>query len=153
MLITVKTAKLAKKIGFKENCLAFTDIWGHVNYNKVFDFESEERRTYNGCDAPDDDTYLVRFVPVKSLYQSANTKEGNEDTWWDLPTQSELQKWLREVHNIHISIIPEIFNTDEPLFYFIKVQTHKCQIDICGSKIYEESLEEGLLQALKLINL
>ena len=60
------------------------------------------------------------------------------------PTQSELQKWLREKHNIHITI------------WFNKL-TKKCRIAIPEDiskveyKTYEEALEYALYEALKLI--
>ena len=67
-----------------------------------------------------------------------------------MPTQSLLQKWLREVHNIHIYIIADgrldfgmclniIDSPDESGYwnYFLKT--------------YEEALEKGLQEALKLI--
>ena len=58
------------------------------------------------------------------------------------PTQSLLQKWLRETHNIFISInvnyCYKIYNNDElyeESFYYNN---------------YEEALEQGLQEALKL---
>jgi hypothetical protein len=68
------------------------------------------------------------------------------------PTQSLLQKWLREVHNIHIDI-----NT----MYLSKGKCWDCYIgEISGESSiwnkevkgsYEEALEVGLQEALKLI--
>jgi hypothetical protein len=69
---------------------------------------------------------------------------------YSAPTQSLLQRWLREVHNIHI----EIVYIDEVL----KFQAQICLMGTntiisdtkCGT--YEEVLEEGLKEALNLIN-
>ena len=71
------------------------------------------------------------------------------------PTQSLLQKWLREVHKIHIEI--EIAADEElvniiPFIYQISIYKQKegyFPRDFYNT--YEEALEEGLLEALKLI--
>lgn len=65
------------------------------------------------------------------------------------PNQSLLQKWLREVHEIHITITS------------ISQESWQCHITRIGECLgknytedlytYEEALEEGLLEALKLI--
>ena len=65
---------------------------------------------------------------------------------------TELQKWLREVHNIHINPIP--YNVT------FKTTVYRCRITYFenemeqnkyrGLSIYEESLEIGLQEALKL---
>lgn len=60
------------------------------------------------------------------------------------PTQSLLQKWLREVHNIKLCI--SWTETDNWLYEI----NHK-QEGISGYNTYEEALEKGLFQALKLI--
>ena len=79
----------------------------------------------------------------------------NESKAWSIsaPTQSLLQKWLREVHNIHLSVRHVIDNyyiiemtypeTRDKRFLYKLIDTH--------FKIYEEALEKGLIEALKLI--
>jgi len=65
-------------------------------------------------------------------------------------TQSLLQKWLREVHNIHIDI-PYM---DEVLMFGYKITTMNNNtevIEIYKYNSYEEALEIGLQEALKLI--
>lgn len=69
----------------------------------------------------------------------------------EAPTQSLLQKWLREKHNIHIGVYynknscvwdVECWHVDdvEP-FYYGNIEFNT----------YEEALENGLQEALKLI--
>lgn len=68
----------------------------------------------------------------------------------------ELQKWLREIHNIHvcvdISLLKEwyvnIYNIQNKPSEF--EQTYELLNEI-NFKTYEEALEQGLYQALKLI--
>jgi len=69
-----------------------------------------------------------------------------------LPTQSLLQKWLREVHNIHIDI-PYM---DEVLIFGYKITTianNTEVVEIYKYNLYEEALEIGLQEALKLIEI
>jgi hypothetical protein len=68
------------------------------------------------------------------------------------PTQTVLQKWLREVYNIDVSVIPKY--KDLGKFYGGFIDTNNGEMNKSyGSnfKIYEEALEKGLYQALLLI--
>lgn len=92
--------------------------------------------------------------------RNSNTLPGTIDV--SAPTQSLLQKWLRDVHNIDIQITlvkagyneykVEIYkrpeNTNEYTYFFIKEED--C-VYIKYFHTYEEALEEGLQEALKLI--
>ena len=96
--------------------------------------------------------------------QHRYNKKGlfNESKSWSIsaPTQSLLQKWLREVHNLHIEILP--FFQDSLFGYNVcvyKTQRERIEYELneinnpihCDYKTYEEALEEGLQEALKLI--
>ena len=65
------------------------------------------------------------------------------------PYQSFLQKWLREGHKIHITLQnkPFTFGFD---YYIIDLNTENC-VGRGDSISYEEALEKGLLESLKLI--
>jgi hypothetical protein len=68
------------------------------------------------------------------------------------PTQSMLQRWLREKHQIDIIILPKL--KDLGKFYGGYIDNDVKMIHKSyGSnfKTYEEALEEGLYEALKLI--
>jgi len=73
------------------------------------------------------------------------------------PTQSLLQKWLREEHNIHVSAFPVFSNRFFPTIR--KFYKDKEYDTFLGSpyppkyskNTYEEALECGLQEALKLI--
>ena len=71
------------------------------------------------------------------------------------PTQSVLAKWLREVHNLHISINVGLPHK-APIMYYSNVikfgKHHKSKFKSEFYKTYEEALEIGLQGALKLIN-
>jgi predicted patatin/cPLA2 family phospholipase len=76
------------------------------------------------------------------------------------PTQSLLQKWLREVHRIDVQVLRnkpgydeykvEIYKTDNTnsyIHFWIKEEDY-----IKWFESYEDALEEGLFEALNLVN-
>ena len=76
------------------------------------------------------------------------------------PTQSLLQRWLREEHGLIISIEPTFtyaLTTNVGYYAYVKKVNKEINtleylyLDIYFSVTYEESLEIGLLEALKLI--
>lgn len=77
----------------------------------------------------------------------------------NLITQSLLQKWLREKHNIDITIITnwnkEIKSYRVGLSYIlnnkIEIWFSRKDTEILEYKTYEEALEIGLYQGLKLV--
>ena len=125
-LITFETAKLAKEKGF--------DI---------------PTRHYYGSKLNKDGIYQTHHsMPLthKSLRGGGYLK----------PTQSLLQKWLREKHNTHIKI--HSLNSDR-FGYEIYDMIFRYKDNRGGKHLhnkkslitYEEALEKGLLEALKLI--
>lgn len=72
----------------------------------------------------------------------------------DLPTQSLLQKWLREEHEIYLCPIWDSYSFDNK-----KMLGYKCRLftweegenNTLVYNTYEEALEEGLKKALELI--
>jgi hypothetical protein len=69
------------------------------------------------------------------------------------PTQSLLQKWLREKHNMHVYCIPMAHTYDRDFDHYCFEVFHKLvyyEPDGTYSS-YEEALEAGLVYALNLI--
>lgn len=69
------------------------------------------------------------------------------------PTQSLLQRWLREVHSI-ILVCLFSYVTDRNKYYYEIHHSNKLYTNLVNDKYndtYEEALEEGLQEALKLI--
>lgn len=125
-LISIETAKLAKEKGFDVETRDFLQYRSYRDGYKPFDNSDP----------------LIRCYPEKGdLYR---------------PTQSLLAKWLREKHNIIVLVF-----TNNPYKFsirhkFIEGVTYKendfsVYYDIEYYNTYEEALEAGLLQALKLI--
>ena len=69
-------------------------------------------------------------------------------------TQNLLQKWLREVHNIHIVITLEFSESLKELWYYGLLSIKGNEINELGDECYttyELALEAALQEALKLI--
>ena len=131
-LIVFETAKLAKEKGFKNKTphKLRRDYYNHLG-------------EING----DVTEYIKAYVANKEL-ERYNTI--------DAPTQSLLQKWLREVHSIYISVdylIIEVIDSKGVRFdwsIYNKNESIESK-ELIGLLTYEEALEKGLVAALKLI--
>lgn len=145
-LITYETAKLAKEKGFNLETL-------HYYYKN----ELVEPYLENGSSTD------VEFrVDLEDLYDYHNKPYLKERC--SAPTQSLLQKWLREKHKLSVCVDfrevegPKIdgINSvyyDVNIYYLMggdawkKIKIKECSDD------YEEALEVGLQEALKLIKI
>jgi len=101
--------------------------WGSKCYYSDGSFQDREKLdNYNHPMFIDGDDYLV-----------------------SAPTQSLLQKWLREVHNLHIGVEPETFNSETD--YISEIIMLPRNFLKYRGKTYEEALEIALKSALILI--
>ena len=139
-IVTFQVAKLAKEKGFDEKVYREYDKSGYL------------RCTSKSAD--------VVLGPYDELLKS---------TEYPAPTQSLLQRWLREVHNCFIDILPhrdgdsknKQWKNKEDVFWTVEVDyygknfeiklTNNADFTQHFNKSYEEALEIGLYQALKLI--
>lgn len=124
--VTLETAKLLKEKGFKEDVFTFYEVdcvEGDMILSETYD-ESENFNEKNDC--------------------------------LSAPTQSLAQKWLRETKNIHICV----YNCACGYGYEISKANNGTHIVSSvyegpndGGKwdVYEDALEAGLQEALKLI--
>ena len=124
--VTLETAKLLKEKGFKEDVFTFYEV-----------------------DCVEGDMILS-----ETYNESENFNEKNDCL--SAPTQSLAQKWLRETKNIHICVYNcacgygyEISKADNGTH--ITSSTYKGTNDGEKWDTYEETLEAGLQEALKLI--
>ena len=121
-LITFETAKLAKEKGFPQEPNKLKIPY----YNYKGEFKGD----------------------VKDWLRKYLRKEDTSDVESvSAPTQSLLAKWLREEHNIHLIAYKNI-NIDGYDWCYI---TTDGITNINSYKTYEEALEIGLQEALKLI--
>jgi hypothetical protein len=128
-LISLETAKLAKEKGFN----LYSPAW-------------------YSCDDPSGD-----LEPNRQIIRSYATWDelGTEDDQvgteiYSAPTQAQLQKWLREEHSIDLWF----GQLNPPNKYHVEDIVQDDVIIggvIGGEPNYENALEKGLLEALKLI--
>ena len=91
--------------------------------------------------------------PIISNPQEESPYDWNSRKGYSIPTQSLLQKWLREKWFIHIVI--QVFHSTigKEWTFSADVFYENGKIDRSGltEDTYEEALEQGLIKALKLI--
>lgn len=130
--VTFETAKLAKEKGFDIDC--------KNKYIETLEHTLEMGRG-GDCTFP---------------YQAPRILSSHSYDTWDIvhcsaPTQSLLQKWLREVHNIHITIL----RYQKGKYYLVSVvgnDENENENDFNVKYTYfEEALECGLQQGLELV--
>jgi hypothetical protein len=136
-LITLETAKLAKEKGFNE------PVWAE------YEFDGSENWLYGYNDG--------HSIDLSEILR--NSEIDKPDT--PAPTQSLLQKWLREKHNIDIQVLRnkpnyheykvEIYQTNETSNYVYFQVNEKNSLFCRWFDKYEEALEIGLQEGLKLV--
>lgn len=129
-LVGIVVAKLAKEKGFNEVCL------------DTFDNKDKPTNRYNIRTHED---MSNEEIQEEFEVKNSNLVEG----YTARPTQSLLQRWLREICKIHIEIIPT-GNKWHCVMYPIVVINDVGHFE--DWETYEEALEEGLLQGLQLTN-
>ena len=122
-----------------------------------------ENKTYYGYDSKKgliEHYEYLSYTPGEPQIFAVDFKKS----WlYQAPTLSEAQKWLREVHDIEVIPCPR-YNNDNILYYCYEVIKPKmCSIEDLNKDMfrgtfdlfntYEQALEEGLLQGLKLTNI
>ena len=137
-LISLETAKLAKEKRFNGKCTKVY-VEEYTSYNVVKGYE-----THKNC--------LFPFCLHSISNEDTSSIEESDKVVATAPTQSLLQKWLREVHKI------DVYSTwgtylEKTVWYFYN---SKISIGATFSSkkhwnTYEEALEAGLFKALNLI--
>lgn len=150
-VISFETAKLAKEKGFP-----FEDNYNLSWYNKTGDLNWV---SFPGDESLYDYFYETVFLKNGELYNGYNETPDNpivryEGDLYLAPTQSILQKWLREVHDIHADVIKKKglgfdaivrdMNKDGDFSIAYQKSDHLWE--------YEEALEHILKESLKLIS-
>ena len=136
-LISFDTAKLAKEKGFNIPTISYYNPKGRSEESEGYMTERLESSNWNNGQG----SYPTH---AKDIECSA-------------PTQSLLQKWLREKHKIHIQIqvLGQFVNGDNKFYsQVILFGDNKWISKFISNKLtytYEEALEIGLHEALKLI--
>lgn len=97
--------------------------------------------------------YCTELKEIMTIVDSNAVRNWNDSKFTNIcsaPTQSLLQRWLREIHNIIVSV-----DIQDDRTYFISltaISPNSTGDNIWGNyKTYEEALENGLKEALELI--
>ena len=145
-LINFETAKLAKEKGFNVETLHFycknrTCDYIKTPYKYSFEVNANQETLING----EIDNFGYGIT-------------------WSAPTQSLLQKWLRDVHNIYVESYHDLTSDGTKIqFYtswgFLQQKDKNGNRNVNGWydeyndwKTYEEALEIGLQEGLKLLS-
>lgn len=141
-VISFETAKLAKEKGFDKEFSYF-----YVTKNsKIYGIDE-----YGGL-------YNVKNI-FKKIYKVGDYYVEKEKNAIPDPYQYQLMDWLREEHNIYISIIPSVtmaLKSKVSFTYQISSDSNGEKFNIYSSSMdcysnYEECLETALQEALKMI--
>lgn len=135
-LISFETAKLAYKKGYTRETVGIS-------------FTSTRRNYYNKEGELNGD--CTDFI--KDIIKHGRDKARINHILYPATSQSLLQKWLREKHDIHININTYYFEDLQKYGYEVEDIIHPEGWTVINSpKVsYEEALEKGLQEALKLI--
>ncbi len=131
-LISFKTAKLAKEKGFFTGTIF--DIYPLVDF-----FKSHKIGV------------LSSILMEESLDIDLAIEEGY---YAEAPTQSLLQKWLREEYKSEVYVVPHFICYDPSVNNnkgYYEVVIDNTATTISGFETYEAALEAGLIHALKLL--
>jgi hypothetical protein len=132
-LISFETAKLAKKKGFNKKVL--------------FSYEYSDKKSFLYCGGVLYNSSKNKYGYTENLeYNLYNHNSHKKLKVYSAPSQSLLQKWLREKHNIEVYIIPWIYNNKTVYDFFVNYEGESR-----AYSTYELALESGLLEGLKLI--
>lgn len=137
-LINFETAKLAKEKGFNEKCVSYYVL----NYSTF-----KATKEVKNFSTPIEDN--------KNILQLQNLSVGQPHLAL-APTQSLLQKWLRDKYDIDILCIPSILGYELRITERIDNPYRIQYVKITGNNLfqhYEECLEAGLLESLNYIKL
>ena len=156
-LISFETARLLKEKKWSFPTLNFYFEDGQSKENVLeqttgMDYGSEFTVEYEELIENWNDNFLTKKNGHRCF--GCDKNKGYFETY-SAPTQALLQKWLREIHNIHIcnnlhykvngGVAGYLIDISHPNGDFKGVST--------DGITYEEALEKGLYTALKLINL
>ena len=155
-LVSFETAKLAKEKGFDIHCPNFYFEDGEFRKNELtgtngyygeeYCFEQEEfLENWN-------DGFLTNKLGDRCF---GCKKSNNYFETFSAPTQSLLQKWLREVHNIDVISYPSFMGKQRNYYYviFTNRDFENYMQGLSNNYSYEEALEIGFKEALTYIKL
>ena len=138
--VSLKTAKIIKEKGFDIGVNHF-----YTEYLKTRKSDNPSFRMTKG----EVELESGYFINNHTLSDLSNINYIN----YAAPTQSMVQKWLREKYNIDVSSLPKRRQTDNKKIYIYSLHENGGESKISeGYLTHEEAFEIGLQEALKLVN-
>jgi len=131
-IVTFETAKLAKEKGF--------DLWVNSAY-------LEDKFLYGTISLMEESDSA--FIDIMDGIELENHNHFEFKNRYSAPTQSLLQKWLRDKYRI--LIFPYVDFHEKEYFYCSIFPVNGDRFSIENFNTYEKALELGLQEALKLI--
>lgn len=154
-LISFETAKLAKEKGFKGN----KNSTIHIDWSQSYDYQTKiPFEPYCFLNGDIYNNYKYSVEKFKKLFRDKKAFSVKVD----IPTQSLLAKWLREIHNIDCFPQHQFLGESGCIKYTPLITTSINDIDsedYCNYSFeeiyntYEQAFEFGLQEALKLIKI
>ena len=142
-LVTLETAKLLKKKGFNERTLV-----AYKNNGDLYQDPNRIESSYNSLPVPElceNFHTCANFIPCNKCQIAIHLISA--------PNQSFAQKWLRETKNLHIEI--SYMYENYWIYDILTIPNHDLvglsDRPIIHYKSYEEALEAGIQETLKLI--
>jgi hypothetical protein len=139
--IILETAKLAKEKGFDIGCNG-----SYTEFHKTHKSDNPSFAMKKGEVEFDGSSYNINNSPMSDF-------SNKNYTTYSAPTQGLLQKWLREKYHLYVRVATNSITTHFPMIELAEVGgTHlKGPVYDKNYETYEEALEVGLQEALKLI--
>jgi hypothetical protein len=159
MSITFETARLAREKGLFYNYL---NLEGYGLFPEI-DLHS---KVFYNLQSQEIELLDIKIIgnpgkPTGWVFTSDYINFINSEVSLYAPLQSELQKWLREFHNIDITVYPIESKTetrflfqeidDKQYGYYISIGAIQQFDTIKLFSTYEEALEQGLQESLNLL--
>jgi hypothetical protein len=121
----------------------------------LISFETAKLAKEKGFNIPTETCWIETTSSLfKSPFHTIRNKVGYITEGCDYinePTQSLLQKWFREEHKIDIWVLYNDNRAAYPYFWELNSKNGEYKYSKKGFKTYEEALEQGLIEALKLL--
>ena len=145
-LITFEIAKLAKKRKFQKFATSSEvngEFFFYNRYGELFsNYHDKKSQSGNKSNA------MLNDPKIGAIYSDS----------CEAVYQTELQTWIRDKHKIFVSVECEPYSPDVPKYYAIVKSLNSKNMGetlLDGFSLfekYEDALEQGLQEALKLIN-
>lgn len=146
-LVSVETARLAQKKGFDWRCdygyNSYDNQTAHILHDRIRDdydsFVTNERGS--------NWDYIDKGY-LENLYEMVTAIEQFHDL--PMPTQAQLQAWLRKTYGFHIQIT-WVDTLSDIYVYHISTTGNAIRPDSPFYHSYEKALEAGLQESLRLL--